>query len=152
MQCKCGSAIIRRVMCYQMMHMSWATFHRFNSSTAGNMLQHVLELPHIRSAGGFCQKSSSVCVCVCVKPRKLCRTHSKFFFVFTTEAGSRSAAWTGGEHSTGLTQDMLTSASFSQKPIKLSVGRIIRPTDRARWPIVNSGEEEEKKKNGPNLH
>lgn len=37
-----------------------------------------------------------------------------------------------GERSTGLTQDVLTSASFSQKPIKLIVGRIIRPTDRAR--------------------
>lgn len=69
---------------------------------------------------------------VFVKNQAVCMMRSRFLFVFTTEGGSSSVARIRGERSTGLTQDVLTSASFSQKPIKLIVGRIIRPTDRAR--------------------
>lgn len=70
------------------------------------------------------------------KVKSLGRTHSQFHFVFTTEAGTSSVAWIRGVHSTGLTQNMLTSASLSQKPIKIIVGRIIRQGNMAN---CNSG-------------
>lgn len=103
--------------------------------------QNALDLPqHIRSTGGLFQKSGCA-----YKASECCaETDSRLFFVFTAEEESLSVVWMKGEHSTGLTQDMLTSASFSQKPIKLIVGRIIQTTDRARGPIVNSGEEKKK--------
>lgn len=68
-------------------------------------------------------------------PKSLHWAHSRHI-VLTALAASQSVTCLR-EHSTGLTQNMLTSASFSQKPIKLIVGHIIRLTDRVRWRIVN---------------
>lgn len=68
-------------------------------------------------------------------PKNLCWTRSRHI-ILTALAASQSVTCLR-EHSTGLTQNKLTSASFSQKPIKLIVGHIIRPTVRVRWRIVN---------------
>lgn len=84
----------------------------------------------VRSGGLLCQGSKDACA-----PESLHRARSRHI-VLTALAASQSVTCLR-EHSTGLTQNMLTSASFSQKPIKLIVGHIIRLTDRVRWRIVN---------------
>lgn len=68
-------------------------------------------------------------------PKNLCWSRSRHI-ILTAPAASQGVTCLR-EHSTGLTQNMLTSASFSQKPIKLNVGHIIGPTVRVRWRIVN---------------
>lgn len=68
-------------------------------------------------------------------PKNLRWTHSRHIIPTALAASQRVTCLR--EHSTGLTQNMLTSASFSQKPVKLIVGHIIRPTVGVRWRIIN---------------
>lgn len=73
----------------------------------------------------------------CAYRKEIVQMHNRFCIVFTNKVATYSVVWLQ-EHSTGLTQNMLTSASFSQKPIKLTVGSIIQHTSRARWWGINT--------------
>lgn len=95
-----------------------------------DVIQRVLLVPRGSGQVDFFVKDPTACA-----PESLHRACSRHI-VLTALAASQCVTCLRA-HSTGLTQNMLTSASFSQKPIKLIVGHIIRLTDRVRWRIVN---------------